>query len=737
MNVFEAGVTLHLVDKVSSGLGQIAKQFAKSDSAASALQKRLDKIHSTFKSGVTVAAGGMALASPLIFAAKSAMDLQTALGRVQIATGANDSQMRQLNETLTKTANITGIFSKPVLASFAAEMYSSGISDIKQINEMLPLFAQAADITKILSHGKIGAEDTLHTLVALSHQYGRYDSKSMEPIVEAAVAMSKSLPGGMKTLKGMGSYVNIMGNRALGIDPVQLMAIQAGVAQTSGGQGTGKGALSGANLINFLQRSMPGVFGAGLLSGKSAWAGATLGLSDRAGASTVMKNGKMDLNLLQSKLEAFGKLSSYDMAKRAMANVGMLGKNAEQEIPLLQKAISSHGKAVTAAQLESQLLKYMYGSASTIAKLMGDDKFIAVVKKLQREAEKARIEGGIAKMQEKAMEMMEPQLLRLQNNLVTLASTIGDVMTPTLTKVITKLGDIVDKVNTFATHHPRMVKAMVAIIAVASAAMVLGGAALMLRAGFMGLQLIFGPLLGVFKLAGPIIKFVASGLGPLASTILPRLGLAGMTAVRFLGPLGIAIAAVALVVQNWDKIMKFVHENQKFFINIVTQVVKFGDKLNEMLKKLGEMLGEAGKAIAGFVAKIPGLKELGAQIQTTIANAMKVDAKTDAENRKYLASKGLQGVTDTITGTAKAGAANPAPKVQVPVKAGAHGNSVKVGTVNNNITVQQVPGHDHNGCIENISKALKRFGKDAAHAANAASGNTVGRAYCQFGNSKS
>lgn len=728
MNVFEAGVVLHLVDKVSSGLGAIAMQFTRTQTAANALQARLTAIHSTFQSGLIVAGAGVALASPLVFATKAAMDLQTAMGRVQIATGASDRQMQMLNDTLTRTANMTGIFSKPKLASFAAEMYSSGIRDIGQINEMLPLFAKAADINKIISKGKIGPEDTLHTLVALAHQFGRYDSKSMTPIAEAAVAMSTALPGGMKTLKGMGSYVNIMGNRALGIDPIELMALQAAVAQTSGGTGTGRGALSGANLINFLQRSMPGVFGAGLLSGKSAFAAATMGLADSSGASTVMRNGKLDLELLQSKIAAFEKLSSYEMAQRAMAHVGMLGKKAGEEIPLLQKALATHGAGVSSAQLLSQLMRYQYGSASTMAMLMGDEKFLQAQRKISEAANGAVKTGGIDAMQERAMKMLEPQLMRLQTNLTTLSSTIGGHMIPVLTVVVTRLGDFVDKLNAFAAANPGLVRAGVGLLAIASGAMILGGSALILKAGFMGLQLIFGPLgkaismtvVGVSRLPailGGVIPFL-TGLIANFGTLRYSLAYGALGLLRFIPPIaGImaAISAVILVIKNWDKLMQFVHEHHRFFIHITAQVVRAGDFLNQMFQRMIGMLGAAAGAVANFIANIPGLGQIGAGMKAAVERAMKVDDLTAKRDEQYLRSKGLGGIVDNLKGPKAA---------QIITKGGAGragGGTVDKST--NNFYVQQVAGHDHEAC----ARTMKKQAASMMHKASAASGNSVGR----------
>jgi hypothetical protein len=404
MNVFEAGVTLYLVDKVSGALGQVARSLTRTQTAATALQARLNTIHATFNSGLIMAGGGIALALPLVAATKAAMDLQTALGRVQIATGASNAQMQQLNDTLTQTANVTGIFSKPTLAQFAADMYASGIARMDQINALLPLFAKGADVMKILSHGKITPEEAAHTFSALAHQFGRYDPEAMRPIVEAAAAIAPALPGGLKTLKGMGSYVNILGNRTLGIDPVELMTLEAAIAQTSGGTGTGRGGLSGANLIGALKRSMPGVFGAGLLKGKSAFSAEVIGLA-QGGVSTVFKDNKLSLDKLIDVLSQFQTMSGTQLANRMLAHTSMLGKKAPEEEAFLRNFLKTPG--APKAQLITSLLTSQAGTASGILQLFGDEKFKGLLKSIQ---DRVKSHQNIEQMQAQAMKMLEPQL---------------------------------------------------------------------------------------------------------------------------------------------------------------------------------------------------------------------------------------------------------------------------------------------------------------------------------------
>jgi hypothetical protein len=647
-----------------------------------------------------MAAGGLALAAPLVGATKAAMELETALTRVKTMTGASDSQMRMLNDTFTKTANLTGIFSKPKIATFAAEMFTSGIRDPNQINALLPGFAKAADALYLDSHGKQSASDTVHSLVALAHQFGYYTPDKMQPISEAAFAMSRSLPGGIKSLASTGASVNVIGNRNLGIDPVELMAFQAAVAQTSGSKGAGgKGRLSASNQINALVRALPGMLGNGLITGSSGFSAATLGLADKYGASTIMKGGKLDFAAYQKKMADFEKLSSLEIAKRMMSHVGMLSKKKAIDIyPIIERAIATQGKGVDKQQLLSKLMSFQFGSASSVAMLLGDPAFISVMQKMKQAAKESQKTGGIDKAQEAYMKTLEGQLQRLGTNWNTLSSTIGSHLIPVITPLLTKFNDFLDTLNTFASANPRLVQMATSMLAVASGLLIFGGIIQMVHAGFMGLQFVLPVML------------------------------------RGLGPLGLAITAVGLAVANWDKIMEFVHKNQKVFIHIAALVARAIDLLGQAFNKFLGVVRRVAVQLGGFISSIPGMQSLGAGITNGVAGLFTPGEKVSAEDVAFLRAHGMGDLVAAISGvTVKKGdakmpglkaafaealkSAKPAQKAPVTV-------NQKMET---HLTINAAPGTDTKAIEGVVKSAQANFIKDALRLAGAASGNSAGR----------
>jgi hypothetical protein len=717
LNTFDAGVTLHLIDKLSPALAGVARSLTSTKTAAKALEDQMKRIHSTFSKGLILVGGGMALASPLIAATKSAMHLESALARVKIQTHASDAQMRMLNDTFTKTANATGIFSKPTLAKFASEMYSSGIADVNQINRLLPIMAKAADVTKLMSGGKIGPEETLHTLTALSHQFGRYDTKSMTDMANAAVAMSLQLPGGMKSLLGTGSTVNVPANRILGIDPLELMAFQAAVSQTSGSTGSGgKGRMSASNQINALMRAMPGLLGSGLLSGKSGFAAAVLGLGDHSGGATSMVNGKFSFQRFQDILSSFEKMSSVEIAQRMKKNVDMLGKKAPDEAPLINAALA--GK-VSKAQLMAQLFQWQFGSAGTVAQLIGDEKFGGVMKRLSGSARQAVSGGGIEKMQDQVMKTLEAQLTRLSTNFETLSSTIGSQIIPVITPLVEKLGDIVDQVNTFASAHPKITMAVTSLIALASASLIAAGTFNILKAGFMAMQFVSPAILTGATSALMRIGPALAGLRPI---VMIALGLI----TRFNLPLTILSVAIASLSIAAVVAGNFIREHSAFFIHIAARVVHWVDTVNQRFQMLVSGLGNVASAIGNLIATLGGVigkqlsslpltKGIGEQltkatagIKNGIDKALAVDQVTQKRDEKYLGSMGLGGLVNAIKGDSKNAAVANGPVIHIDAR-GAN------------------PDEVHAAVKKALDEHEKKKTRNLNHAQMASGGNSVGK----------
>jgi len=640
VNLFTVGITVELINKVSGAMAGVTTSLMQGDAAAKQLQGQLNKVQSLYSSGLMMAGAGVTLAAPLVIAVKEAMKLETAIKRVQVATLSSTQQMAGFSEMLSEVAHQTAIFSKADLAGMAAGMASSGIRNMADIKKLLPLFAKGADVLK-LTTGE-SPETSVHTMAALAHQFGRFSTSGkddMTPLVNAAVALSTSIPGGMKGFATMGSYVNTLGSRIMKIDPVDLMVLQATAMQTSGGGGAGaRGALSGNNIANVLSRIIPGVMGSGLFSGKSSYALSALGIRDDQGRSTVFKDGVLSISELARKLEGTSELANsasgrVELAQRMLKFAPMLGKKAPETIEFANRVIASGGSNVAPAEMLMPLFRYAFGSGDKFAAIFSDPKFQSQLLFNQEKVKKAIAGGGINTMQEELMQVLHNRLAQLETDTKTLFATIGTQAIPMLSAMALKIDGFVVAINKFAEQHPRLVQAGVALTALASSALILGGAALITRAGFMGLNLIWTPLQAGLTTALPWL----AKLGPLFLRLTPQ------TAA-----LGLAIGGVGLAIANWDKITGFLHQHIDLikgtvglFAHELDFVRKIWSSLTDAFKVGANAFMSFGTSFAGVINNsIDWINKVGhfslPRMENWLGDAEKAYGRYgDSELRKY------------------------------------------------------------------------------------------------------
>ncbi len=710
MNVFEVGVVVQLVDKVTAAMGVVTRSLMAGQAEANALNVKLKSITGLFQGGLLMMGGGVALAAPLVAATNEAAKLEMALKRVQVATQSSTDDMKGFKGLLADVANRTAVFSMPDLANFSAEMAASGIRTASDIKSLLPMFAEAADVLKVTAH--IGPEQTAHVLSAMAHQFGRYKPEEMRPIIEAVTALAPRLPGGVKGFAGMGGYVNILGSRLLGIDPKELLTLQATAMQTTGGSGTGaRGSLSGAMIMNTLMRALPGVFGSGLLEGKSAFALRSMGLTDAHGASTVMENGKMKLDKFLDKLAGFQDRSQtaegrVGIAKEMMKYSYMLNKKQPDMDEFLKGVIGSGGKSIAPAELSMKLFAYAFGAGSRVAAAMSDPKFRQQHAFLQKEVNRA---PSVEERQKQLMETLIMQQTRLCTNIKSLLAVIGEQALPILTNVTRGAGDLVDAMRKFLSAHPSVTRAIVGLTAAASAFLIIGGAGMVLKAAFLGIAFVASPLataitaaasacgmwIPILLVSTPLILGVVAGITAIVAVVMNwnkimSWARAHITEVKVAfaalliacPPLGLAIKAITTVMRNW---------------NSIAQVVT--NTLGALGNALVGLANNAIKAINGIMGTNIGLMKSGAV------------AAADQVLKAYGA--------DTLIKGLQSNGANAAKNVG---KANAHSTNIDASVNIQNLHIQQQPGESIDHLMKRVEDSLNRTAQQNARSVTAGKG---------------
>jgi hypothetical protein len=184
-----------------------------------------------------------------------------------------------------------------------------------------------------------------------------------------------------------------------------------------------------------------------------------------------------------------------------------------------------------------------------------------------------------------------------------------------LTPIVTRFGDFVDKLNTFAEANPKIVQIGAGLLTLASGALIAGGAINVINAGFMGLRLV-APFL-----------------------------------TKALGPVGLAMMALGLVIDHWDDIMKTVRANSPILIHAGAEIVRLMDKLGDAFNGLGKFVVDLMGKIGAVLSSNPLMKGLGDSLQTAWQNMTKVSPQQQAADERFLNAHKLGGMVQTLKGS--------------------------------------------------------------------------------------
>lgn len=286
MEDYKVAVKLTLVNEMSVGLLAISSQFKVLGKYADAFSLKLKGIQSSFMTGGKMMTAGFALAAPFIYAISKAAELQKQMIGIQIATHGTTEEMNRMRLAV-ETASVPTQFSAITVAQIAKQVSTSNSFNANQLTNLLPAIAKFADVQSLLKNTDPMSSAT--DAVKLMHLAQKYAPKDVEPYFDMITKTSLMMPGGVGELRSALSYFQPMGKSALGVgdkDSLMLVALLSRLG-LSGSRG-------GTNLLAAMTRTIPGIFGSGLMHGKSHEALSDLGFIDKSGHSIFMEKGKFN-----------------------------------------------------------------------------------------------------------------------------------------------------------------------------------------------------------------------------------------------------------------------------------------------------------------------------------------------------------------------------------------------------------------------------------------------------------
>jgi hypothetical protein len=497
LEAYSVAVRLRLVNEVSTGLSAMALQFAATDKHAAALQKRLTAIKTQALAGAALFGTGAVMAAPIIFAISKAAELQKQLIAVQIATRGTTGEMINMRRGIEGIASQT-IFSNIDVAKMAKLVATGTGLGAGDVSKLLPAYAKFADVQMLMKGTSYDA--SVKDAIRLAHTAQHYDPTSLGKYLDLLTKASLIVPGSLGEVGQALKYSQGMGKTALGIND-ESMVLLTSLLNRLGFAGS----RGGTNLIAAMTRTIPGIFGSGLLTGKSAVALNNMGMVDSSGHSKFFTNGKFDA------FKWMGGLSGY-----------------------VQKEFASHPEALARQDIMKNFQHAFGVQGARVASLLADPKALEQLRKI---GEAFAGYGGVDAMQKKfADESVEQKMINAKTNFISAMTEIGYTLLPLAATGLTRLNIGLQGMITWITDNPGKVKVMTVAFTLLSASLMFGGIVNLAAAGFKGIGLALS-ILSVGGAGGTLGIITRGAIGLVAALTGPA-GL--MIAV---GAIGLGIGA--------------------------------------------------------------------------------------------------------------------------------------------------------------------------------------------------
>lgn len=456
---FELAVVFSAVDSFSGPVRKMASSLGVLDEQTKAVQQRLNEFKNMTFIGGAITMAGAGLAKVMANGVDTAGQFLSTMTMIKDTTGATANQMDKIQKTVRNSSGKT-IFGVQDTANYAKLLATSGMNN-NQINSLLPLFTQYAEVQKL---GK-GSDPTgaIQEAISAAHTVGAYDPKSLSAFLDKYNKGTFMQPGSSSEFSDTFKYIS---SRTSGMKiSTDDMLTMSSLANRMGLAGS----MGGTEAADMILRTIPGLMsGSGNKDSKQTAALKKMGLAD----TVYDKNGQ------------------FKGVTNLIEQLSIAGKkfNPEQFAKLAHDAFGQQGM----------------GMAELLASPRGMDQLNALNQQMKSMK-------SIGQMQEDTNQSPEGQMLQLQTNMENLKLDVWLQLAKILNPIFKDLNSIVSKVQAFSEAHPQIAKLVAEFMLFATAAALVIGPVLLL-VGALG-YLHNASMIGAgFKLIGSAF---ASAIGPI------------------------------------------------------------------------------------------------------------------------------------------------------------------------------------------------------------------------------
>jgi hypothetical protein len=486
---YKIGVRVTVIDEFTRSMAKLLSYFQQSETAATKLHTRLTAIKGFFAGGLGLMGAGAALAAPLVYATDKAAELQKQMIAIRIATRGTTDQMNSMRQAIEGVASQT-MFSNIDVAKMAKQVATGTGLGAQQVQSILPAYVKYADVQLLMKGTPY--EQSVRDAIMAAHGAQHYDPKSLTTYLDTINKASLFIPGSTHEIARALAYSQGITKQALGSDDEQNILLVA-LMNRMGFPGT----RGGTNVSAAMTRSIPGVFGSGLLKGKSYQALAAMNMIDAQGHAKVFTDGKFDT------MKWTGLMSDY-----------------------VAREFASHPEAIARQDIMTNF-QHAYGTiGSRAAALLSSPQAIEQFRTMHEQMEQF---GGFEGMQQIFKdESVAQQYQNAMTNLQSAMVELGLTLLPTVTKALVKFNGYMSELIDWMTKNPGQVKQYAKDVAYFSAALLGLGAVSVATSAVIGLA----TSIGYLKNAAAAI-YGAAGVGSAKGLLGGAASLGGAAALGY------------------------------------------------------------------------------------------------------------------------------------------------------------------------------------------------------------
>jgi hypothetical protein len=416
---------------------------------------------------------------------------------IQAVTRGSVGEMTSLEAAIMKVTGVT-TFSNVQIAQMAKTLATSNKLTVSQISDLIPVFAKFADAQYVLKG--MAPQQSVVEAVRLAHTAQHYTPEELTKYLDLLTRASLITPGSLMEVGNALKYSQGVAKTALGIGDEQIVLLTALLNRMGFA-----GSRGGTNLIAAMTRTIPGVFGSGLLRGKSGEALAAMGFIDESGHSTIFDHGKFSVEKWMTQISTYlGR--EFATKPEALARQDIM-KN-------FQHAFGVQGGRIASLLSSPQALEQMNSLMLEFKNLPGN----------------AEIQGKFAD------ESVWQKAINAQTNFKSILTLLGEKTLP--------------EVNTVLTGTNNILSALIEKLGKGDESVATGARLAVYGLGSLGVILMG---LGKYLMYAALLKYLGGLTG--------ALGLLGGAASALISPVTLAIAALAglavaavAIYNNWDKV---------------------------------------------------------------------------------------------------------------------------------------------------------------------------------------